>query len=374
MTGHICPECGGERSARPGAGCACGAGPDTRPGREARSAEMAAAEDFDPLRIRPYVTLHSEDAQDHGAPDAATTMPLFLDGAPGREPGAHGSAPGARPGATAADENRRRSAAAYAGGGPDPVQPRRRRPFVVVAVGAAVARWWVRRLSRAACSTTGTNARPHSPRPRRACRTWATSLPRPRRSPLRPPPPPHRRGLLPLPLRRRHHLRSRPRRRRARRRRRRPRLRVHRRLPPPRRRTPARHRWRLPPKRCPGRRCDGATAARRWRSSSAGCRRSGCTGAPTTATTPHRWSRPSPSTSGGCRSGTTRRASTGRRPAAPWSHRRAAGDTGPEDASASLLLVRRGRHSSPGPGPGTGRGIGAGLAFRRRFLYRGGTK
>ncbi|MEU9260734.1 MULTISPECIES: peptidoglycan-binding domain-containing protein [Streptomyces] len=139
MTGHICPECGGERSARPGAGCACGAGPDTRPGREARSAEMAAAEDFDPLRIRPYVTLHSEDAQDHEAPDAATTMPLFLDGAPGREPGAHGSAPGARPGATAADENRRRSAAAYAGGGPDPVQPRRRRPFVVVAVGAAVA-------------------------------------------------------------------------------------------------------------------------------------------------------------------------------------------------------------------------------------------
>ncbi|MEW2236531.1 peptidoglycan-binding protein, partial [Streptomyces sp. NPDC024062] len=99
MTGHICPECGGEQSARPGAGCACGAGPDTRPGREARSAEMAAAEDFDPLRIRPYVTLHSEDAQDHGAPDAATTMPLFLDGAPGREPGAHGSAPGARPGA-----------------------------------------------------------------------------------------------------------------------------------------------------------------------------------------------------------------------------------------------------------------------------------
>ncbi|MFD9290966.1 peptidoglycan-binding protein [Streptomyces sp. NPDC060030] len=136
MTGQICPECGGEQSARPGAGCACGAGGATRPGQDARSAEIAAAEDFDPLRIRPYVTLSSEDTGDHGAPDAATTMPLFLDGAPGREAA---GVPGARPDAAVADENRRRSAAAYAGGGPDPVQPRRRRPFVAVAVGAAVA-------------------------------------------------------------------------------------------------------------------------------------------------------------------------------------------------------------------------------------------
>ncbi|MFF2728038.1 peptidoglycan-binding protein [Streptomyces sp. NPDC058008] len=129
MTGHICPECGGERGARPGAGCACGAGAAAR---DARTAEIAAAEDFDPLRIRPYVTLNSDDAQDHGTPDAATTMPLFLDGA-------RGAAPGAPPGGAVADGTRRRTAAAYAGGGPDPVQPRRRRPFAVVAVGAAVA-------------------------------------------------------------------------------------------------------------------------------------------------------------------------------------------------------------------------------------------
>ncbi|MBX9425507.1 peptidoglycan-binding protein [Streptomyces lateritius] len=46
MTGHICPECGVHRP-----GCACA------------RAELAAAEDFDPLRIRPYVTLDSpEDA------------------------------------------------------------------------------------------------------------------------------------------------------------------------------------------------------------------------------------------------------------------------------------------------------------------------
>ncbi|MFC9943372.1 peptidoglycan-binding domain-containing protein [Streptomyces pratensis] len=136
MTGHMCPECGGEQSARPGAGCACGAGTAARTGRDARAAEIAAAEDFDPLRIRPYVTLNSDDTQDHGAPDAATTMPLFLDATPG---GAPGPVPGTPPGAVAADQGRRRIAAAYAGDGPDPVQPRRRRPFAVIAVGAAVA-------------------------------------------------------------------------------------------------------------------------------------------------------------------------------------------------------------------------------------------
>ncbi|MGC5413053.1 peptidoglycan-binding protein, partial [Streptomyces sp. DT225] len=55
-----------------------------------RSAEMAAAEDFDPLRIRPYVTLGGDTATASAAPppgapqvygpegDAANTMPLFL--------------------------------------------------------------------------------------------------------------------------------------------------------------------------------------------------------------------------------------------------------------------------------------------------------
>lgn len=147
MAGHMCPECGGEQEARPGAGCACGAGAVARTGRDARSeeisaagrdartAEIAAAEDFDPLRIRPYVRLDS-DADDRGAPAAATTMPLFLDGPPA---GAPGALPGAPPEAVVADETRRRTASAYVGSGPDPVQPRRRRPFTVLAVGAAVA-------------------------------------------------------------------------------------------------------------------------------------------------------------------------------------------------------------------------------------------
>ncbi|MEU1122190.1 peptidoglycan-binding domain-containing protein [Streptomyces sp. NPDC005899] len=148
MTGHICPECGGELRARPepgagpGPGCVCGAGPVRPPGDghlAARSAEMAAAEDFDPLRIRPYVTLTSDDSEDHGAPAADTTMPLFLgDPPPGGGAGAV-SSQGPPAGATTADGAHRRSVADYAGTGPDPVRPRRRRPLAAVAVGAAVA-------------------------------------------------------------------------------------------------------------------------------------------------------------------------------------------------------------------------------------------
>ncbi len=52
MTGQACPECGGRRP-----GCACA------------YAEMAAAEDYDPLRIRPYVTLDAQEQEGpHGAP------------------------------------------------------------------------------------------------------------------------------------------------------------------------------------------------------------------------------------------------------------------------------------------------------------------
>ncbi|MGW6538724.1 hypothetical protein ACWGDD_23245, partial [Streptomyces sp. NPDC055011] len=50
MTGQACPECGGQRP-----GCACA------------RAELAAAEDFDPLRIRPYVTLDAQEESGGGA-------------------------------------------------------------------------------------------------------------------------------------------------------------------------------------------------------------------------------------------------------------------------------------------------------------------
>ncbi|MBT2530121.1 peptidoglycan-binding protein [Streptomyces sp. ISL-99] len=71
MSGHICPECGTDRGAasedgRPGCGCA-----------------ERAAEDFHPLRIRPYVTLHGPQAHERAVPpypahdaSAAMTMPL----------------------------------------------------------------------------------------------------------------------------------------------------------------------------------------------------------------------------------------------------------------------------------------------------------
>lgn len=177
MTGHICPECGTDNRPGTGPGCACTARPahggtafaqqasgphhlsdEERAAEQqriaqqhhsGRSADFAAAEDFDPLRIRPYVTLGGEDTTAAGpsqgqgqgqgqgeghAPggqpgDAATTMPLFLDPAgPGPLPDP------AHPGGAArfADDT------ALLTAGPDPVQPRRRRPFAALVAGAAV--------------------------------------------------------------------------------------------------------------------------------------------------------------------------------------------------------------------------------------------
>lgn len=169
MTGHICPECGTDNRPGTGPGCACTARPahggaaftQQAPGphhlsdeeraaeqqriakqhHAERSADIAAAEDFDPLRIRPYVTLGGEDTaaagpsrgQGHapgGQPgDAATTMPLFLDPA-GPDPLPEATVPGGAAGFT--DDT------ALLTAGPDPVQPRRRRPFAALVAGAAV--------------------------------------------------------------------------------------------------------------------------------------------------------------------------------------------------------------------------------------------
>ncbi|MCW8219944.1 peptidoglycan-binding protein, partial [Streptomyces griseolus] len=147
----------------------------------ARTAEMAAAEDFDPLRIRPYVTLPNDGANhgthdgpgggpgggsgdgpdsgsgggtsggthdasgtgtydgsnagtgEHGVPAETPTMALFLGDAAAR--GAAGGTPDpGNPG-----RPRRRSPDTYAAEALDPVRPRRRKPLAAVAVGAAVA-------------------------------------------------------------------------------------------------------------------------------------------------------------------------------------------------------------------------------------------
>lgn len=61
-----CPECGAPRAADNTPSCGCG--PRVSEAlRDARTAEAAAAEDFDPLRIRPYVELEGGDGE---------TMPL----------------------------------------------------------------------------------------------------------------------------------------------------------------------------------------------------------------------------------------------------------------------------------------------------------
>ncbi|WP_324617974.1 peptidoglycan-binding domain-containing protein [Streptomyces dysideae] len=54
--GHLCPECGEPRGADNTPTCGCGERVSEAL-RDARTAEAAAAEDFDPLRIRPYVEL-----------------------------------------------------------------------------------------------------------------------------------------------------------------------------------------------------------------------------------------------------------------------------------------------------------------------------
>ncbi|MFD3586273.1 peptidoglycan-binding protein, partial [Streptomyces sp. NPDC058683] len=68
---HRCPECGAPRGRDNTPSCDC-----TRRAsdalRDARTAEQAAAEDFDPLRIRPYVDLSGAGAEAGAAADAGT--------------------------------------------------------------------------------------------------------------------------------------------------------------------------------------------------------------------------------------------------------------------------------------------------------------
>ncbi|KMS73525.1 peptidoglycan-binding protein [Streptomyces viridochromogenes] len=79
--GHLCPECGTPRGADNTPSCGCGRRASEAL-RDARTAEAAAAEDFDPLRIRPYVELEADgDSADAGTgpvagPRSDETMPL----------------------------------------------------------------------------------------------------------------------------------------------------------------------------------------------------------------------------------------------------------------------------------------------------------
>ncbi|MFI6053482.1 peptidoglycan-binding protein [Streptomyces violascens] len=116
MTGHGCPACGGERGVdgRPGCACAEGAAETLH---AQRSAEAAAAEDFDPLRIRPYVTLpNAVEGPPVAAPEAMTEQTMRLGAVPAEETPAAAPEP------------------------PGPVEaPRRRRRLAALAIGAAAA-------------------------------------------------------------------------------------------------------------------------------------------------------------------------------------------------------------------------------------------
>ncbi|MGP4012440.1 peptidoglycan-binding domain-containing protein [Streptomyces sp. 4N124] len=73
--GHQCPECGAPRGPDNTPSCAC-TERAAEALRDVRTAEAAAAEDFDPLRIRPYVELESAPEGAQGVADPHSTMPL----------------------------------------------------------------------------------------------------------------------------------------------------------------------------------------------------------------------------------------------------------------------------------------------------------
>ncbi|MEV5143749.1 peptidoglycan-binding domain-containing protein [Streptomyces sp. NPDC052727] len=72
--GSTCPECGTPRGPDNTPSCDCTARASEAL-RETRTAEAAAAEDFDPLRIRPYVEMRPAPEEPRPAPPAETAPP-----------------------------------------------------------------------------------------------------------------------------------------------------------------------------------------------------------------------------------------------------------------------------------------------------------
>ncbi|MEV7283718.1 peptidoglycan-binding protein [Streptomyces sp. NPDC093252] len=152
--GHRCPECGAGRGPDNTPSCACGrVASDAL--RDARTAEQAAAEDFDPLRIRPYIDLNGTAAAAAAtpapapqpppaggqAPDPDATMTLRAVSAP-LPMEVPTPVPGPDPGHVEAFEGGSGAAGPSATGAfPDRVAPgpsRRRRKGLLIAAGGAV--------------------------------------------------------------------------------------------------------------------------------------------------------------------------------------------------------------------------------------------
>ncbi|WP_309141697.1 peptidoglycan-binding protein [Streptomyces griseicoloratus] len=155
--GHPCPECGAPRRPDNTPSCACGPRASDAL-RDARTAQAAAAEDFDPLRIRPYVEL---DGSGEGAgpasaptpsaaqdPDATMSLRAVGDRPAGTEAGTEATSvlptPLAPPAGAPSDHDLRlfETAAAPAGSGPDDTpagpEPRGRRRGMLLGVAGAV--------------------------------------------------------------------------------------------------------------------------------------------------------------------------------------------------------------------------------------------
>ncbi|MCC5034783.1 peptidoglycan-binding protein [Streptomyces sp. WAC 00631] len=120
MTAYVCPDCGAARQRDGRPGCACAA----------RAA--AAAEDFDPLRIRPYVELREPapasgpeqppDAAGGPAPRSAAAPDSPAEGSPGENPAAGrepDGAPDLRPGRSAGGTSGPEPAAAPSASSPE---------------------------------------------------------------------------------------------------------------------------------------------------------------------------------------------------------------------------------------------------------------
>ncbi|MGW6541352.1 peptidoglycan-binding protein [Streptomyces massasporeus] len=107
--GHPCPECGAPRQRDNTPACAC-THRAAEALRDARTAQAAAAEDFDPLRIRPYVEI---DAGASGGPGGDTARaagegpPVPAAGAPTppRPGGPTGASPESTPSPAATDDS-----------------------------------------------------------------------------------------------------------------------------------------------------------------------------------------------------------------------------------------------------------------------------
>ncbi|WP_043683779.1 peptidoglycan-binding domain-containing protein [Streptomyces xylophagus] len=137
--GHICPQCGAPRAADGSPSCACTQRASDAL-RDARTAEAAAAEDFDPLRIRPYVELDGNPQEQ--APAVPSSAPVGPEGETQRLPAVEETMP-LRAVTLPTPDPTDLSLFEAAGGNPSEVPthtdpPRRHRRTVLLAVAGAV--------------------------------------------------------------------------------------------------------------------------------------------------------------------------------------------------------------------------------------------